>query len=103
MSEYRVLAPCVYVQDGSVVRHKRPGAVVELSDEVAAELGDQVSFVDRSAPPAPESVEGPTGAVLPAPVTFVEAPEPEADPEVTDPEVDELAKPRRSRSRGSDG
>lgn len=107
---YYVSEPCTYIEDGRVIVHRKAGAVVELSDEQAAELGDKVRLVggdpdaeptevpEREVPvgapavivePRVDGVEGSTGDSVPD-----ETPEPEADP---------MAERRARRSRGSDG
>lgn len=46
MDSYQVLTPCAYVNAaGAAVVHRRPGAVVELDEATAAELGDAVRLV----------------------------------------------------------
>lgn len=54
MTEYRITAPCAYLLDGKAYRHSRPGAVVDLPDEVAARLPD---CLEATEPPAPASTE----------------------------------------------
>lgn len=44
-NSYRVTQPCAYVSDGAATVHRKPGAVVELNEAVAAELGDAVQLV----------------------------------------------------------
>jgi len=58
MGSYTILAPCAYAKDGRMVRHRTPGAVVELDDATAAKLGAAVQpATSNEAPaqqPAPE-------------------------------------------------
>jgi hypothetical protein len=57
MGTYVVLTPCAYVQDNHLVRLRRPGATVELEDDIAAQLGAAVAPQGQPAPatPTPES------------------------------------------------
>lgn len=49
MSKFLVVEPCTTNNpDGSVTEHRESGAVVELSDEVAAELGSAVQRVEEA-------------------------------------------------------
>lgn len=44
MGTYRVVSACAWLNDdGSAAVHRKPGAVVEISDKTAAELGDAVT------------------------------------------------------------
>jgi hypothetical protein len=45
MSRYRVVQPCIFVKDGAAIHHQEPGALIDLSDKQAAELGDAVESV----------------------------------------------------------
>jgi hypothetical protein len=80
MASYVVVAPCAYVQDGTVVRLRRPGTVVELDEATAAQLGDAVTpqgqpapatVIPEPAPPQPvaepESAPAPEPSAAPAP------------------------------------
>lgn len=56
MSEYLIVKLCSYVNaDGSVTQQRQPGSIVELPDNVAAELGDAVEKL--GATPAPKTAE----------------------------------------------
>lgn len=122
MSEYRILEPVTYAHDGIVTQHKKAGAFVELSDDVAAELGDAVQLIvrpdvepEKAAEPVADGqpatvldtvtevtqvVGGtPEGDVTTAVVTPEDDSEAKADPEA----AGESPKPRRGRSGGGDG
>lgn len=120
MGEYRILQPVVYAHDGIVTQHKKVGAFVELSEDVAAELGDAVQLIVRPAAEPETSAEpvanGQPAAVLDTPVNETTAAvTPEGDAEAkagADPapfvhletsSADEPAKPRRGTRRGDDG
>jgi hypothetical protein len=104
---YYVSEPCTYVEDGRVIMHRKAGAVVELSDELAAELGDKVRLVggdpDAVVEASDDEREVPVGA--PAIVDPIVDPDvavvPDEAPDETPDAVDPVAA-RRSR-RGSDG
>lgn len=60
MSEYLILAPCLYTNDdGTVTQQRKAGVVVEISDDVAAKLGAAVERL-ADAPPA-KKVSRPRG------------------------------------------
>ena len=46
MAKYKVVEPCIFLQGGKAVHHTEPGAVVELSDTAARELGSAVERLD---------------------------------------------------------
>ncbi|MCV7255341.1 hypothetical protein H7J86_24565 [Mycobacterium hackensackense] len=46
MAQYTIVKECAFTQDGKGVHHTEPGAVVELDEATAAELGDAVEVVD---------------------------------------------------------
>ena len=50
MAKYKVIEPCIYLQGGKAIHHTVPGAVVELSDSIARELGSSVERLDSPRP-----------------------------------------------------
>ncbi|AEL19938.1 hypothetical protein SEA_TAPIOCA_10 [Mycobacterium phage Tapioca] len=50
MARYKVVSPCAYTIDGKGVHHKTAGAIVELADDVAKQLGDSVERIGGAAP-----------------------------------------------------
>lgn len=81
MSAYRIEKPCTIVSDGSAVKYRNTGAVIEIDDAVAAGLGDRVSR--HGVTPEPEAV--PPEAIL-----------------TTTPEPEETPVPRRRPKPGGD-
>lgn len=107
MSKYWILAPCAYVANGAVIRHKRvPDAPVEIDDIVADFLGDKVRRVDPFKQPADAITYFATvDAVEEVPPVATEDDEEVADDvtESTDDADDEVAlespTPRRRRKK----
>lgn len=54
MGKYKIVQPCAFLQGGKAIHHTQPGAVVELDDAQAKQLGASV-----------ESLSPPEGKVLP--------------------------------------
>lgn len=83
---HEVIAPAAFIRSGRVVRLRRPGLRVHLSDAEAAELGDAVKPIKprprearTRSKPAPEAGPGTTGNPQPAPsgkTTAAGTPEP---------------------------
>lgn len=61
MSAYMIEKPCSIFLDGTVVRYRKTGAVLELDDSVAAGLGDAVR---KCGEPASTPTEVPPEAIL---------------------------------------
>lgn len=101
---YQITAPCAYIQDDRVTVHKKAGAVVELPEDLAAELGECVRFLDRTADPVDEEVVVPladhVGSSMGGSTVLVETCPPPADPE---PVAEAEESPRGRRSKGTDG
>lgn len=68
MSVYMIEKPCSIFLDGTVVRYRNTGAVLELDDATAAGLGDAVRKCGEASVPVPESPPEPDGQ----PATLVE-------------------------------
>lgn len=49
MTQFKVVKPVSFAEDGKG-RSARPGAVIEISDAVAKDLGDRVEKVDGNSP-----------------------------------------------------
>lgn len=57
MSAYMIEKPCSIFLDGTVVRYRKTGAVLELDDAIAAGLGDAVRKCgEASAEVPPEAI-----------------------------------------------
>jgi len=72
MGSYEIMAPCAYVQDGWLVRQRKPGVTVEIDDATAATLGASVRPAGAVAEPA--SVAAPEPAPKPPPQPAPENP-----------------------------
>ena len=58
MPTYKIVAPCAYPKDGRIVRHRRPGAEVEIDAATAKQLGKRVHKVTaKSADEAPADAD----------------------------------------------
>lgn len=66
MPSYIITQPCLYAtEDGSVVQHRKTGAVVELPAQVAAELGAAVQPLDAVLAEVPVPVAEPVDPTEP--------------------------------------
>lgn len=97
MPAYLVTEPCIHPHpDGGVVHHRKPGAVVELSDEVAASLGGAVK------PLGAQPSAGPNAGEVADSVSAQATPEFSAPPETAESPADQAAESRRrSRARSA--
>lgn len=81
MPTYEVVAPCAYARDGRLVRHRRPGAIIELDEVTATLLGSKVKPVTPKRRPResktrpqepvspPDTTPGSDGGDTPPPAT----------------------------------